>query len=120
MSVWGTLFYPRKMFPRPPRTCIVEPRAPKRLPQWTPKVKLVGTSGKSIFAAIYDVFSTFEGPRMTHKSVLLWKASRSLFFEAPGLKKGTKGSFEAIWGTFWISLWCNVLLNLAVLGGEGV
>ena len=61
------------MLPRPPRRCIVEPRAPKRFLKWTPTVTLLGTSGKSFFVAIYDVFSTFEGPRLAPKSVLLWK-----------------------------------------------
>ena len=76
----------------------MEPRVPKRLPKWIPKVTLLGTSGKSIFAAIYNVFSTFEGPRMAPgpKSVPFGRHSQSLFFEAPGLKKTTKGSFEAI------------------------
>ena len=33
---------------------------------------------------------------MTLKSVLLWKALPEPLFEAPGLKKGSKGGFEAI------------------------
>ena len=52
----------------------------QKAPKWSPKVTLLGTSGKLIFAAIYNVLATFEGPRMTPKSVLLWKTlPESLF-----------------------------------------
>ena len=52
-SVFGTLFFPLKRPPAPPRRSIVEPRAPKKLPKWSPKSTLLRTSGTSNFAAIY-------------------------------------------------------------------
>ena len=47
----------------------------------------------------------------------LARHSRSLFFEAPRLKKASKGRFEAMLGPFWASFWDNCWLHFAVFGG---
>ena len=104
--------------PSPPRRCIVEPRAPKRLPKWNPKVTLLGTSRKSFFAAIYTVCSTFEVPDGPPNRSYFGRHYRALFFEAPRLQKGTKGRFEAILGSFWAAICDPFWHHLAVfLGG---
>ena len=63
---------------------------PQKLPKWTPTVTLWGTSGKSGFAAIYNVFSTFEGPRLVpkSKSVPHWKTLPVALFRGPRAQKG--------------------------------
>ena len=42
---------------------------------------------RRLLVAMYYVFSTFEGPRMTPKSVILWKTLLEPLFEAQGLNK---------------------------------
>ena len=66
--------------PQPPQKVHSGASGSQKAPKMEPKNDTLGTYGKSIVVSIYNVFSTFEGPRMAPTSILFWKTLLEFLF----------------------------------------
>ena len=78
MSVLGGPLLSAENRPQPPQKVHSGASGSQKAPNMDPKSNTFGYLWKC--AAIYNVFSTFEGPRLTPKSVLPWKTLLDALF----------------------------------------